>query len=330
MRVAELGRALDQLELDRESALGEILPDVRALLHADNAMLYTWNERVDGWAIDRWYQTGSLGELAARFRELVPTHTMAYDPSNPHPDMRNRVVEATAWFDRVTPDAWQESPLCKQLFAPLGIAHHKHVRVLVCDGNELLAWFGTLQDGAPERDQQRVLTELIPAVRRRLMRERLLVDTRGLLARAIDRIAAPALALGPGDQILEANAAARALLDTRRDDVREALAGRPSPLHFDVMEVGERGARASRLAVLANVADTRIASSLAAVARRWGLTPRQRDVLAGLVGGESNKAIAARLAIGVRAVELHVTALLARADVESRSALVTAVLAGNP
>jgi len=52
------------------------------------------------------------------------------------------------------------------------------------------------------------------------------------------------------------------------------------------------------------------------------LTARQTDVLALLVLGESNKGIASRLQCVERTIELHVTAVLRKAHVDSRAALI--------
>ena len=53
-------------------------------------------------------------------------------------------------------------------------------------------------------------------------------------------------------------------------------------------------------------------------ARTWGLTRQQTKVLSLLVDGEPNKGIAARFRCSVRTVELHVSAILAKAKVGSR------------
>jgi DNA-binding CsgD family transcriptional regulator len=54
----------------------------------------------------------------------------------------------------------------------------------------------------------------------------------------------------------------------------------------------------------------------------WGLTPRQSEVLALVVRGDANKAIAVALGCAESTVELHVTHLLRRAEVTSRAQLV--------
>ena len=73
-------------------------------------------------------------------------------------------------------------------------------------------------------------------------------------------------------------------------------------------------------------ADARIALALSRARERWTLSTRQYVVLERILRGESTATIAANLDISSRAVELHVTALLERADVESRAALIAAVL----
>ncbi|MFI5300856.1 MAG: response regulator transcription factor [Polyangiales bacterium] len=64
--------------------------------------------------------------------------------------------------------------------------------------------------------------------------------------------------------------------------------------------------------------DTRVAQASA----RWGLTPRQREVLAELAIGRSAKEIGERLGCAIHTAELHASAILKRAGVDSRSALI--------
>jgi two-component system response regulator FixJ len=62
-------------------------------------------------------------------------------------------------------------------------------------------------------------------------------------------------------------------------------------------------------------------SSLAEAARSQlnGLTPRERDVLSGLVDGQSNKIIAHALGISPRTVEIHRANLMSKLEVGSLS-----------
>ena len=86
-------------------------------------------------------------------------------------------------------------------------------------------------------------------------------------------------------------------------------------------------------ALLANVAGLRLAvpgeaAALAVVPRtaprapamqEFELTPRERDVLALLAEGASNKAIAKRLGISAHTVKFHVSSLLDKLDATGRT-----------
>ena len=59
-----------------------------------------------------------------------------------------------------------------------------------------------------------------------------------------------------------------------------------------------------------------------ALADRWRLTPRQAQVLTLLAQGCANKSIAGILECATGTVELHVSAILQKAEVKSRAELV--------
>jgi DNA-binding NarL/FixJ family response regulator len=63
-------------------------------------------------------------------------------------------------------------------------------------------------------------------------------------------------------------------------------------------------------------------SRLAAAAKRWQLTSREAEVLGLVAQGESNRAIGESLGCSERTVEVHITHLLDKAGVDSRTALV--------
>lgn len=61
---------------------------------------------------------------------------------------------------------------------------------------------------------------------------------------------------------------------------------------------------------------------------QWGLTRRQAEVLALLVQGKCNKAIAETLHCAVRTVELHVSAILDKSGCDARARLVASAWEG--
>lgn len=60
--------------------------------------------------------------------------------------------------------------------------------------------------------------------------------------------------------------------------------------------------------------------------RAAGLSPRERDVLAAVVGGKSSKVIAAELRIAIKTVEAHRARIMAKLGVPSLAALVRVVV----
>jgi DNA-binding NarL/FixJ family response regulator len=68
-----------------------------------------------------------------------------------------------------------------------------------------------------------------------------------------------------------------------------------------------------------------VAPRAAAAAVRWRLTSRQREVLELLATGATNVRIAAELEIAEATVEVHVSRILERAQVDNRAALVAAL-----
>ena len=56
------------------------------------------------------------------------------------------------------------------------------------------------------------------------------------------------------------------------------------------------------------------------------LTEREQAVLEGLVRGERNKEIAARMGITMRTVEAHLTSIYTKLQVDSRSAAIVAAI----
>lgn len=337
-RIGEIEARLRTLHVGERSAVEELLPAVRELIGADNAIFYSLAEHEAGWHIARWHHAGDVAHVRDRLEAAVSSTDRVivfYNPRAPAPWMRNRVIEVTQRIERAEgPGSWQDWSVCKDVFRPAGMAHHKHLRTLLCDGSDLLGWLGTLVPAIPHRHHFRLLSALVPGFQRRLTLERRLEQaprTIRALEVAIARIGAPAFIVDARGIIREANAAARVLLDQRRAEIAAALAdaraGRPNPLRFELTPVTANGLPNAWLAILrGDSSDAQLGRAVARADARWILTPRQRAVLERIVRGESNATIAANLDVSLRAIELHVTALLDRAGVDGRAALVAAVL----
>jgi DNA-binding NarL/FixJ family response regulator len=145
------------------------------------------------------------------------------------------------------------------------------------------------------------------------------------LEAALEALGQPAYVLTSSGRVVYANSAGRALAERSAeqlaDTVRRHVQGEPPhpgasitslqaqglPPHYLVVDRSSTGQATARVHVLAT---------------RWGLTGRESEVLEHIIQGTSNKVIAVRLGCAERTVEVHVTHVLSKAEVESRSALI--------
>ncbi len=334
-RIAELTDAIGTLQLGSPSILVTIAPATRELLEVDDVMSYCPSEHVDGWGFRHVHYTGSPRFVGALGDYLgsAPHRFAFYNPIRPEAHQRNRSIEAIAMVNRTEPGGFAATKIHQHVFAPLRMEHLRQLRTLICDGPSLLTWFGGFQDRAVTARQHRLLAALIRPLQRRLSVERRLAEgglATAALEAALEHTGSPAFVVARTGRLLAVNASGRELLEQDRATTRERLAlaarGRAHP-SFELVPLREPGTAAAWLVLMrVSTAEQSIASCAATIAERWSLTPRQRHVLALLIGGDSNARIAASLGIGERAVELHVTALLDRAGLDGRAALVACVL----
>jgi DNA-binding CsgD family transcriptional regulator len=330
-RIDAVAAELHTLQLQAPDAIERVLPEIRALTELDVVGLYSVRALGAGWEVSRLSLHPQQRKFQALFTGALRNTEMPlfYRPDRPAVAQRNRVCDATAMIDKAKPGTWSSSWLCREAFEPTGWDRARHLRVLICDGGSLLAWFGGLHNGELSARQARLLAAFVPAMRRRLMLERRLEiapRTSAALEKTLELIGAPAFVIGAQGQIYESNTAGRALLDTERaataHHLRDAL--RESDSAFELTELAAPGQPAHWLAIQrVPLADARAKNAIA----KLSLTRRQGEVLALLLRGETNASIAAALDITERAVELHVTALLDRAQVASRAALIAQLLA---
>jgi DNA-binding CsgD family transcriptional regulator len=335
---------LDTVRLDGESpspsGVRAVLPQIRELLEAEVMVLYCPVEDAQGFMLERFEHSSDdrAAELERRTRDFfarAPRRYAWYDPSRPEPAQRNRVIDPVASNPY---DDLMRLPIYTEVIEPVKLQRYHQPRILICDGDSLLGWFGAFHDRPFDRRQNALLAWLGSALRRRLRFERdlaLSTRVRSVLEHALEHVGAPALVIGARGQVYETNAAGRALLDGRSDEVdaslAAALAGRTGPLAIELTRIAVTGTPVGYLAIVrSGTSDARIAGAVAAAAQRWALTPRQREVLELVARGAGTATIAGNLRISTRAVELHLTRLFDRAGVDHRAALVAAVLAAAP
>lgn len=168
------------------------------------------------------------------------------------------------------------------------------------------------------------MTSAWPGARRR-PRE----TPRAALDVVLEEIATAVLLVDAEGRVVGANGLARE--DLIRDAhgaleaVRESVSSRGTRGRFRVTTVAHTGEPAWYLLVAREARDDAEVRARRE-AGRMGLTPRETEVALLVARGLSNRSIATVLEVAERTVEAHVTAILEKALVESRAALVARLL----
>jgi DNA-binding CsgD family transcriptional regulator len=307
-------------------SLDELAAELRQALGADRAAVFSFRAVADDRVQLAMFHASGVPRSTpgALDQALAIDPCWAYHPLRPAAQDRDRAV---VFRSREVEPLRERIPALDRLLATDPWVSDDHqIRFLVCDGPDLLAWFGGFRGGRSgfgEREAA-VLRRIAPALRDRLRLERDVARGRlafAALPAALEEVAAPAFLVSARGDVLHANGAGAAQLASPGGrDVRAWLATRGHPA-YRWTELRAPGLQPHFL-VVAHRPPSRHAERAAACARQWGLTPRQAEVLAALARGASNKVAAAELGCGEPTVEFHVTALLAKAGCESRAALV--------
>ena len=279
-----------------------------------------------------------------------------FNPACPQPAQRNQVIQfrpavaqepATHQPRDERLDPWRQLGISpeeqEQMHARVrsnlsaflrrfGIDQMVYLRVLVCEEASLLGWVGVMRSEPFGAREVEMLRELTPVLQRRLR-----LDTRlreaGLLHAALEvaleALGQPAYVVTATGRVAHANAAGRSRLEREgAGHVAEALTrhllGEPGGGRLSVTPLRLEGAAPHYLAVPRDDAP-RTFARLHELGASWKLTARETEVLGHLLRGESNKTISGKLGCAERTVEVHVTRILAKARVESRSALISKV-----
>lgn len=321
-------QTLSSLEAAERPILPVVLPELRTLLRAEVTAAYA--VRLVGERAHAEFVYGSglrpdFAQTTERYLQTAPIPWGRFDPAAPDAAQQNRALcgaDLEPLSDR------PPAPIATELFPKVGLAQKDQLRVLVCEEGSLLAWIGAFRTEPFTAHERALLQALSEPLQLRLALERRLQQAnlqRSALDAALEHLGAAAFILGPHGAVVDMNAAGRAHLQTDAD-VRERLgeAARGLPTEYQLTALKVRGLPDHHLAVRRTPRHSAVERARSA-ARRWRLTPRQSEVLGLLSEGLSNRAIATGLRCSESTVEIHVSAILAKAEVESRAALVARV-----
>jgi len=312
--------------------LEDVVPMVRTMLGADQALAYRVSSGESGFALDFAHTVG-LGphrgfvDAVSGYVSKATCRMTTYDFPIPNRRERNSVHLLR---NEELRRKQEEAPLVRDLFPALGLAGQDQIRVLVCDGSRLLSWVGAFRLDPFGPEEERKLERIIPLLEHRLRVEEAvgrLTAQAAALDVAIEAHREPTVFLDSKGAPLHANAAARAL---SRDELAALLA--------DGKRLLQTGANSKRLTVhriechglsphhllMQHRAESSVEERARLSTCRWGLSKRQSEVLALLLEGRSNREVAQALQIAEGTVELHVSGILKKASVRSRSELIAA------
>jgi hypothetical protein len=149
-----------------------------------------------------------------------------FDATCPDPKQRNSVLTLGS-LRKLVPRRPEDEAIYGELWPRMGLANCEQLRVLVCEGDSLLAWIGGFQGGRFRPSQKRVLRALAPAMRQRLSWERRIEETAIRAAgfeELIEGTTRPAFLVSGTGKIVAENEAARRWLNEDLAGVRECLA----------------------------------------------------------------------------------------------------------
>jgi DNA-binding NarL/FixJ family response regulator len=297
---------------DVMSILSDAFPDSLGLFYSLAA-----TERAP--SVDRLFSSHPLPGARQLIDHYLKTEGRygLYRPLRPEPEQRNRAMLLSEVATPAEKEHWRWS------WRSWGLGGADQLRTLVCDGALMLGWFGVFRPDGEFTFDDRELLQSTGQVLREHLRWEAQLQRSELLEAGLE---ACLESLGRAAALVDARGAVQAdnlLLRKQGDEARRALAEdlsaalRGQPTRFDFKRLRSAGETHW-------VAIERIAPPLNRL--RWNITAREREVLDGVLKGQTNRAIAVRLEISERTVETHVTRLLHRTGCATRAALVVSCL----
>lgn len=333
-KVEALKNELRTLRIGDADLLGRFVRELRDLLGTEATIVYGLQSSSGEHHEPSFLRSEGIEETGCRrnFAELLVRHPVGgwglYHPARPEPSQRNVVMSwSSDEIDELARRA--RSPVALELYPKMGVAGRAQLRVLVCEGPSLLAWVGAFQPDPYDARQHTLLAALVPDLQRRLSIDRHLEEggREALLDAVLEAIGRAAMVVDASGRVVEANSIARAALAERGRSMRDELcdvvrSGRDEHPDWSATPVAANGHGVEHLVVARRTVAGVVSGRVAQGVKRWGLSARQREVLAKVAEGNANKTISAMLGVSERTVEVHVTALLSKAQVESRTELI--------
>lgn len=308
------------------TAIAERVASALDAMHGLPCMVIRPTRTRSGYELDfqAWRHVRSDGvEVWSRALRRSTSEVFLYDPVRPPVEQRNTVHRLALNDPRAARGA-------RAAFREMGIADHVQTRVLVCEGPVLSAAFAVYwpPDEPPADEDVECLGVFAQGVRPALRAVSHLSGEHGAaFDAAFDALAAEAYVVDDRGRILYASTVGASVIDERGDEavvaISSAIRGETCGYDVNAFEAGTTG---RRWLVTRRPREHSVERRAAASAQAWALTNRQAQVLALLVDGASNKEIANATGISVRTVEIHVTAILQKANASSRVELVVRVL----
>lgn len=330
--VATLHTDLVQLSDDPTPTVERILPKLHELLHADQSVAYRAVPDDRSFALDSYAGVGLPAPFQHELAGLLKRSTRewgVYNPARPQAAQRNIVLRPESLVD--SRDTFLRTPVAQQLFVPFELHRQDQIRVLICDGPVLLTWIGGFRAQAFTNLEVELLGTLVTPLLRRLKLERQLSQSEVLqhgLTAALEALPSAAFLTRADGRIEFANALGREQMAVRGKsltaELRAALANPSASVASSILRVMPLNTRGLCKYALVILESQRASNKdrLAAASRGWCLTARQAEVLACVASGDTNKEICAKLELAEITVEKHMSALLQKAKVENRAALV--------
>jgi DNA-binding CsgD family transcriptional regulator len=330
--LAEIRARLRTVDRSQSPWLADVVPDIAKLIGADAAGAYRLESGPSGLHMDFFHSVGlPRDRFASEFERFASSKNgryAAFDPVCPQVAQRN-VALANDDIAAVSGVHPRSTSTYRELLPRYGMERSDQLRALICEGNSLLAWVGGYRADAFTDEDRNNLGAVLPDLHARLLLEWRMMRgqlSSAVLPVALEALAGPAFIVAGNGRVLEANSTGQTWLAAdraaRSETLRDAVQGRTTGLCVVRVDLG---AAPPAFFVWRENPPAR-AEGFDARAREWRLTGRQYVVGKLLTKGLSNKAIATELGCAEKTVEVHVTAVLRKAGVASRAALLSKIL----